>query len=272
MTERARTTERTQTGIERDGEHRWERSDTIWSLALALIATVTAAVLSSTVFGRIPHVQDSIAQLFQARIFAGGHLTAPAPALPEFFAYHHMILADGRWYSQYPPGHALSLLIGVVLHAPWLVNPVLGGVAVFATYFLGMETLGRPAARLGASLALVSPFLLLMSAEFMAHATTLATLTLFLALQLQALRTGSRFAAWASALLLAWGVLARPYSALGFTIPVAILALWNLRKGAPARQTLVALGVGGVLGGALLLAYNAGTTGDPFLFGYEKLY
>ena len=35
----------------------------------------------------VPRISDEIAQLFQAKIFLSGHLTAPSPPLPEFFTY-----------------------------------------------------------------------------------------------------------------------------------------------------------------------------------------
>ena len=153
---------------------RLDRADRVWALAAGGVTTVVAAILSAVVFGRIPHVQDSIAQLFQARIFAGGRLWAPAPPLPDFFGAAHMILRDGRWFSQYPPGHALLLVPGVWLGVPWLVNPVLGGLAVSGIYFLARELFDRATARVSALLAVLSPFLLLMSAEFMSHAGALA--------------------------------------------------------------------------------------------------
>ena len=246
-------------------------SDWAWIAGLSLAATGTTAALSTRLFGRVPHVQDSIAQLFQARIFAGGHLVAPPPPIADFFQYHHVILSPEGWYSQYPPGHALSLVPGVWLGIPWLINPLLGGLAVAAIYLLGLETFGRSSARLAGLLALISPFFLLMSAEMMAHSTTLAALTSFLALHLRAARTGSRGAAVGSALALIWGILARPYSAVGFVIPVAIFSVWSWAKTrSPLALGSFALGV--AAGVVLLLGYNAATTGNPLVFGYEKLY
>lgn len=250
------------------------RSDWAWVAGLSLAATGIAAVLSARVFGGIPHVQDSIALLFQSRIFAGGHLVAPPPPIAEFFLYHHVILSPEGWYSQYPPGHALSLVPGVWLGVPWMINPLLGGLAVAGIYLLGLETFGRSSARVAGLLALISPFFMLMSAEMMAHSTTLAALTVFLALHLRAARTGSRVATVGSALALAWGILARPYSALGFVVPVAIFSTWNL-VGARSRGTRLALGslaLGVGVGVVLLLGYNTATTGSPLVFGYEKLY
>ena len=75
-----------------------------YALACAVVFLAAAALLSSLLFARNPHNVDSIAQLFQARIFLGGGLTAPAPEYPEFFGATHLLIQEGRWFSQYPPG------------------------------------------------------------------------------------------------------------------------------------------------------------------------
>ena len=54
-----------------------DRSVVAESAILGLAVTASAALLSTVVFGRIPHIQDAVAHLFQARIFATGRLWAP---------------------------------------------------------------------------------------------------------------------------------------------------------------------------------------------------
>ena len=251
---------------------RLERSDWIWGLAGACAATLVALVLSSAVFGRIPHVQDSIAQLFQARIFAGGGLWAPAPPAPEIFDYTQVVLANGRWYSQYPPGHSLLLMPGVLLGVPWLVNPLLGGLALLGIFLLGLELFGPRVARLALLLGLVSPFLLLMSAEFMSHAGSLFALTYFLLFHFRATRTRAVRDAVLAGAFLALAVLIRPYSAFAMALPAGVHALVTLRrKGRDLLKPLALVAAGGAAGVALLLLYNWGTTGGAFRFGYTAL-
>ena len=48
-------------------------------IAPALLTVVLASALAWLAFDRLPHVEDEGAYLFQARTFAGGALTAPAP-------------------------------------------------------------------------------------------------------------------------------------------------------------------------------------------------
>lgn len=253
------------------------RQDWMWGAACALFTTVLAAILSSVVFGRIPHVQDSIAQLFQARIFAQGRLWWPSPALREFFDYAHMI-NDGRWYAQYPPGHSLLLVPGVWLGVPWLTNPLLAGLGVFALYLLAREIADPRTARIAAALGALSPFLILMASEFMSHVSGFCLLTFFLFFYLRASRTRETRAAAAAGGCLAFALLVRPYTAFGVALPVLLHAAWRVWRSrgeaiSPGRfKPALIVASGGVAGVLLLGLYNWGTTGHPFVPGYIRLY
>ncbi|MFO7652091.1 MAG: hypothetical protein R6X13_12225 [bacterium] len=232
-----------------------------------LVVSALAAVL---VFERIPHVQDSIAQLFQARIFAAGRLWLESPGFADFFDYGHAV-NDGRWYSVYPFLHSLALVPGVLAGAPWLVNPLFGAGFAALAYALGREAYGERTGRAAALLACASPWLWAMSGEYMNHASALVLLTGFLVLGLRTLRTGGAGAALGAGLLLGLGACVRPYTALAFGLPlVAYTALRAREPGGLRRLGLLVLG--GAVTGALLLAHNRLTNGDPLLFGYVAKY
>ena len=57
-------------------------------------------------------VHDEAAYLLQARIYAGGHWTAPGLPLPEFFEQYHVFVTP-ILTPKYPPGHALILVPGI---------------------------------------------------------------------------------------------------------------------------------------------------------------
>jgi 4-amino-4-deoxy-L-arabinose transferase-like glycosyltransferase len=196
-----------------------------------------------------------------------------------------MILADGRWYSQYPPGHALSLLLGVWVGAPWIVNPILGGLAIYAISRLAAELFDPRTARWSGLLALLSPFLMFMSSEFMSHATSLAGITLGYWLFFRSLRTGSLRTAGACGAAMAWALLARPYSTVAMLVPLGLYVAggWlggrggdptrgRALDGSPRLRSLAVYAAVIGIGVALLLLYNLGTTGSPTRFGYEELY
>ncbi len=245
--------------------------DRLWPWICGLAATLLAVLISDQVFGRIPHVPDSIAQLFQARILAAGRLWWPAPPLMEFFEYAEMSLKDGRWYSQHPPGHPMLLVPGVWAGAPWIINPLLAGLTVAGACILARDLFGAAVARVTGLLSLLSPFFLIMAGEFVSHSGGLFAATWFLVFLFRAMRTGRQSHGIAAGAFLCLAVLVRPYSALGVAAPFLLHAAWSvLRRGSllPAGLWIAAGGAAGVI---LLGLYNWGTTGDPFLPGYAGL-
>ena len=245
-----------------------------WAFAAAVfvLEVVLAAGCSWLLFRGLPVIQDSQAQLFHARILASGHAVAPAPALPEFFEADHVIVRGG-FYSQYPPGHTVMLMLGVLAGVPWLVNPVLGGAALVFLYLAGRVGFGERTGRVAALLGLASPFVLFMSSEAMNHATALALFAAQLAATVRALAApdARRATGWAvlAGVAQGWLLLVRPITAVGLGLPLAVLVVHRTIR-APRRlaiaacaMALTALGVG-----SLLLLWNVATTGDPFLMGY----
>ena len=78
-----------------------------------------------------------------------------------------MILRDNKWYSVYPPGHSLLIVLGGFIYAPWPMNSLLGRLTVVLIYFLGTEIYNERTGRLAALLGALSPFLFIMSSGFM---------------------------------------------------------------------------------------------------------
>ena len=175
------------------------------SLVACLLAFALALHVSVDVLERLPHIQDSVTYLFQAQTLARGALTAPAPPLAAAEATAHfeqefLLVRDGRWFGKYPPGWPALLALGVLVDAPWLVNPLLAAVSValllqlgIRNYELGIQrqhtTHRSPlttdlliTALLTTVLLSTSPFFLVMSGSLMAHpAELLWTLLLMVA-------------------------------------------------------------------------------------------
>jgi hypothetical protein len=265
----------------------------VWvSLWLLLVANL----ISWLAFRHVPHVQDSIAQLFQARIFAGGRLWVPVPPQVGFVGMEFLVEDHGRWYCQYPPGHAALLALGVLLRAPWLVNPLLGALSAFAVYGAARAAYGTRLARMSVGLFGLSPFVWFMSGEYMNHASTM----LLGALALWAAAVGGRQKAEGSrqkavssrgtaclptaycllptaycllpalsGALVGLAATVRPLTAAAFVPPLALywLALPGSRRSRIRRLVLFGLACG--LATVPMLLFNRLTTGSPFRFGYE---
>ncbi|MCB0340244.1 MAG: hypothetical protein KDD53_11600, partial [Bdellovibrionales bacterium] len=102
-------------------------------------------IISHYCFRHRPHLVDSVVSLFQALIFASGEVVGIAPKHYEFFMTQHMVLWNGFWSAQYPPGHSLMLASGAVFNAYWIVPIVLstataGFIFAFAKVAYGSKT------------------------------------------------------------------------------------------------------------------------------------
>lgn len=244
------------------------QSDRVLMVAMALLVLAEALLISLLVFHGVPHVVDGISYLFQARIFASGHLYIPSHPLPEFFRLD-TVVSNERWFSQYPPGHAILLLMGVMVDAPWLVNPLLGALTVPSLFLLGREVYGRPTALLAALLACLSPFLVFMSGEFYSHASAFLFLTLFLLHYFRLSSSGGARNALLAGLFLGLALWSRPLTALAVATPCAVDALVSLRSRRSGRvRGLALLSAVTVTFAGILLLYNHETTGAYLAFGY----
>ncbi len=231
-----------------------------------------SAAYNVLVFDRVPHIHDEIVYLFQAKIFLSGHFSAPLPPLPESFDFPHLVNV-GRWYSIYPPGFPFLLAGGLLLGAPWLINPLLGALAVFLLYFLGLELYGRREGTIAAVLGSLSIWLLLMSATMMSHTASMAANALFLLFLLRSLRAPSVRRGLAAGLCLGLAILIRPYNAAWFALPFLLLFAFRTLKQFQARwKNALALGLAAASAAGFFLYYNASTTGQALTPGYVARY
>jgi len=238
-------------------------------LSFAITLHVAVDILERT-----PHVQDSVAYLFQAQTLARGALTAPAPPLAAAEATAHfdqefLLVRDGRWFGKYPPGWPALLALGVRFGAPWLVNPLLATLTVALVYQLGRcfnqqgsrgagaQGRATPATRpappataplntdllntvyclLPPLLLTTSPFFLIMSGSFMAHPAELFWTVLFMVAWSRALvgRLPTRSTRrWAVVAGLALGALFLTRQFTALTIGAALGASHFLKCVAPS--------------------------------------
>jgi hypothetical protein len=187
-----------------------------WLLVALFVVTVAVGSFVALVgFDSVPHINDEVAYLFQAKIFAAGHAWAPAPEHPEFFVQEHVMVQGGRWFGKYPPLYPLLLAMGVALGAAWIVNPILYALTCLVIYAWTKDATRDW--RWGAVawlLALTSPLCLMLAGSMMAHTTAALLITLAGWLTLGALRHRSMERALLAGATLGLAALARPYTAL----------------------------------------------------------
>jgi len=271
--------------MERAGGRLW------WlpALAVAVFAFGVTLFLNYDYGAHMPHVPDEISYLFQSKIFAAGHLTAPPPKVVESFQLGNpplIVINDGKWASLYPFAHPLVLAVGQVLGAVWLIPPLLGAGCVLFVFAIGWRVGNARTGLLAAALLAMSPLFLMTASNFMSHNTAaffllasifLLTLTAEGADEAGVASNGRM--AWSSArkrtvwypLLagLAFGLLlnTRQLSGAAAAVPFGLLLLtFPLPRG--RRLTGVVQIAAFAAGAAALLCcyfgYKWATAGDPF--------
>lgn len=108
-----------------------------WIAIVCALSFLSSAAVSAVWLGGIPHVQDGVAYLLQAKIFASGEAHVPVHPLNAFFEHFFFLVHAGKVSSFYEPGWPAVLTPGVLLGAPWLVNPLLGAGTLYVVYRIG---------------------------------------------------------------------------------------------------------------------------------------
>lgn len=232
-----------------------------------------ARYFSGALFSHIPHVADSQALYIQAKIIASGHFTIPAHPLQDFFNIQWFGVRDHIVYPSYPPGHALLLALGMLIHLPWIINPLIGALFVVAVYFLGREVGNRTTGYIAMCLALASPWIVFVSSSYMSLTSALLEVTLFVLFYIRMLKNQR----WQDAVLagIAIGFLGinRPQCLIMLSLFYIPHVLWMSYSDPRKYIRLYLLVVAAALPFAIfLLYYNYITVGTPWVAGYEKIH
>ena len=256
---------------------------------LAVFVFIMAGVISERVFERLPHLEDELAYLYQARIFAGGQIVIDSPEDHRAFWQPFVIDYEpsGKRFGKYPPGWPAVLALGVAAGCPWLVNAVLGALTVILVFRLGREMWGVPVGLLAALLTAFSPAALLLNGTLMAHTAALFFASFFLWCCWR-LERHSQLLPWTLAAGVALGALfvTRPLSAVAVGLPFLVWAGASIVSGwkstsAESRTSRLRAGVAlivvaAVVGSAVPL-FNAVATGNPttdlyrLVWSYDRL-
>lgn len=252
----------------------WEKHPVGSTVALSICSTALYLTVAWTVFDARPLLIDELVQVFQARIFVSGRLWLPLAAHPEFTSIMHMVEQNGRWYGQFPPGGPAMLALGELVHAPWLVNPVFGGLSV-ATFATLLRWSGfRGGVSLGAVLAFgFAPFVVFQSASYMNHVPTVTWLLIAAASLVRATRDDRDrvLAGFVCGTALGIAATIRPLDAAAWALPAAF---WLGARAFTRRHwgAFIASGIGVAIPMSLMMWVNYRTTGGPLTFGYTVLW
>ncbi|MEM7347758.1 MAG: hypothetical protein AAF485_26290, partial [Chloroflexota bacterium] len=242
-------------------------------LGICLLAFIAIAVTTDQIFEHVPHSEDEVAYLFQAKVFAQNRLTAPTPPHRHAFWSPFVVDYQGHRFGKYPIGWPLLLNLGVRLGHPWLINAVLGCLTLALLGWLG-RYLYTPKMGIGAAaLGLLTPGFLFQSSSLLSHTASLFWVTIALvALASLApnspatLMRNSRSQHLLSAIIgaaLGATFITRPFAAFGIGLAVGSFFMILVIRAEIKVSALLTFLVAGSAVAAMLPLYWWTITGDP---------
>jgi hypothetical protein len=214
----------------------------ILALFLTLLGFLASALVTQRVFEGIPHIEDEVAYVWQAKVLADGQLKISSPSHPKSLLVPFVVDFQGERFGKYPPGWPALLSLAIQLELRAWINPLLAGLGVWLTYQLGKRHFSQVIGLLAAGLTVASPFFLMNSGSLLSHPLGLVLSALFALAWLEAFwkktdkkedenatSSGKRW--WftiLSALVLGALILTRPMTAMAVALPFAIHGLYLL--------------------------------------------
>ncbi len=256
------------------------------ALLISLLGVIASYLVADRVFERMPHIEDEVAYVWQARVIAHGNLTIPSPPHERSYLVPFVVDYHGQRFGKYPLGWPVILAIGVRLGIRAWINPLLAGLGVWLTYLLGKRFFSTAVGLLAAGLTVTSPFFLMNSGSLLSHpfglvlsaAFALAWLDLFdprrkssitnhqssiINPQSSITNPQSTILVLDCGLSLGALVLTRPFTAVAIAIPFGLHGLFLLiRGGWAARRRVLAIGLIALALSGLYFAWQKVVTGD----------
>ena len=196
------------------------------ALLLCFAAFFMSALVSRTVFERLPHLEDEVAYLYQARTYAGGNLVIDTPEPRRAYWMPFLLDQGGHRFGKYTPGWSMQLAVGVLLGEEWVVNAFYAALTVALVYRLGREIFNRDVGLIAAALTTFSPMVMLLAGTLMGHTAAMLAATLFLYAYWRLERAHKHNLLWGALAGIGLGLLVanRPITGLAFAAP---LILWS---------------------------------------------
>ncbi|MFL5562749.1 MAG: ArnT family glycosyltransferase [Gemmatimonadaceae bacterium] len=211
---------------------------------------VVTAIMLTLAWGswtQIPVIHDEASYLFQAKLFASGHWTAPSPPAPEFFEQWHVFVVP-HYASKYPPGHALLLVPGIWLGLPGMMPVIISAITAALVFSVARRLTNGVIAFWTWGWWITTSIVLWLLASYFSQPTSALCWMLGWYALLRWRDGGERWL-YVVAASVGWLGLTRPLTALAYAIPVGVYVLWRVKQ----RRQWATLGGPMVLGLALLL-------------------
>ena len=229
-----------------------------------------SVVIDKIYLGEIPHVLDSLAHQFQAKVIASGKLYTPIPPKPldEALSIQFLQQHDGKLFSRTMPLFPMLLALATKTSTVIFLNPFINGLTLIFLYLIIRKEMGDSYAVIGFVLLALSPFFIFMGASMMGHPSSLLCSVLVLYGFSLYLHDKNAHGLWLVSLGAGLFALERPYSGFVILLPISIVLLtsiWRSSKTGKDKLThTVLLALPLLLCLSFLGWYNSQLTGSPW--------
>lgn len=199
--------------------------DTHYRFGLCVLAVIIALLLAAGVIAlrAFPNSGDEYAYLFEVQTFRAGRLWNVLPPVPDAFASNHVLIKDGKWVSQYPPGWPIIIAGVTSLGLPaYVASPVMALLLLLGFARLARELVSPGAALVGTALLACCPFFLLNGASYFSHVPAALFGVLAVLCGVRFLETAGISSALAAGAALGFLGIIRPLSAVLVAIPCGV--------------------------------------------------
>jgi len=215
------------------------------ALILSITAFVLVSFISRYIFENIPHIEDEMTYVWQAKVYSRYQLGVPTPDCPKCFLVPFVIENGGYRYSKYPPGWPAVLSLGLQVNARGFINPFLAALCVWLMYRLTAKFLKPWTAVLSAFLLVSSPFFLMNASSLLSHTWSLFLSLVFIIAWLDSWNEAKVVPVWVavltSSIALGLLLLTRPLTAFAVSVPFALHGLFLWFKGSKSQKKFLFL-------------------------------
>ena len=151
-------------------------------LLLSLLSLLQFTLVHFFLIQHFPNSGDEQAYLYQAKLFSRGQLYVEDPIYDRAHPLNKFIRADalddfnGHRFPKYDPGWAILLAVGTLIHAAWLVAPMLGALTVLLLLSYVRKRIGDEFVSTMWWLVTLCSFFSFSVANFGSHTATMAIL------------------------------------------------------------------------------------------------
>ena len=236
----------------------------VYVSVLILSCFLLILIVAAHTLQQFPNSADEYAYIHQAETLSEGKLWQKSHPLTDFFRFNHIAQKDGKMVGRFPPGWPLVLSTAFVLNIPpFLINPVLGLIALVLFYRLCTLIYNKQIAIWSVSSLALTGYFIFNSASFFSHTSCLLfALGFVYCIYRDEKKASIQYRLLAGAFL-GMLVISRYFTAVLVFLPFVLYLIHRERLKVIPLFFWIGLGVLPFL--AFLLWYNYKITGNAFL-------